>query len=161
MYRTYSISAADEGFLAAILGFLAAYAIIIFAIYIITVIGMWKMYEKAGREGWKAIIPIYNMYVLTEISGQNGWLFLLCLIPGVGALIWSIMVSLKLAPAYGKDTGFAIGLILLAPIFYMILGFGDAQYVLGKPAGATSHSNTDNTNTSSKQKEEDPWVSGK
>ena len=158
MYRTYGINTADEGFIAAILGFFAAYAIMILIIYIITVIGMWKMYEKAGREGWKAIIPIYNMYVLTEISGQNGWLFLLCLIPGVGALIWSIMVSLKLAPAYGKDTGFAIGLILLPPIFYMILGFGNAQYVLGKPAGA-AHATAQGS--ASKKEEEDPWVSGK
>lgn len=159
MYTTYRYTSTDGGILAAFFGMLAAYALVILALYIVVVIGMWKMYEKAGRAGWKAIIPFYNMYVLTEISGQNGWLFLLCFIPGVGALIWSIMVSLKLAPAFGKDTGFAVGLILLAPIFYMILGFGSAQYVLGKPAGAASHSG--NANASIKEKKEDPWVSGK
>ena len=46
------------------------------------------------------------------------------------------MVSIKLAPAFGKDIGFAIGLILLSPIFYCILGFGKAEYTLGKGASA-------------------------
>lgn len=101
---------------------------------VVTIIGMWKVFEKAGVAGWKAIIPFYNSYLLTEISGQNGWLFLLIFVPGVGSLIWSILVSLKMAPAFGKETGFAIGLILLAPIFYCILGFGSAQYQLGGAA---------------------------
>lgn len=69
-------------------------------------------------------------------------MFLLMFIPGVGALIWSIMVSLKLAPAFGKETGFAIGLILLAPIFYCILGFGDAQYQLTKAESASNNAPT-------------------
>ena len=34
-------------------------------IYIILVAGMWKMFEKAGIDGWKAIIPIYNIYLET------------------------------------------------------------------------------------------------
>ena len=35
----------------------------------------------------------------------------------------------KLARVFGKNGGFAVGLILLNPIFIMILGFGKAQYV--------------------------------
>ena len=35
----------------------------------------------------------------------------------------------KLGQAFGKSTGFIIGLIFLTPIFEMILGFGSAQYV--------------------------------
>ena len=92
-----SFSASTEaatGLFGMAMGVLIFTWIICLAILIITIIGMWKVFEKAGQEGWKSIIPFYNMYVLTEISGQNGWLFLLCLIPGVGALIWSIMVSI-------------------------------------------------------------------
>ena len=146
-------SEAVGGLFGMALGVLIFTWIICLAILIVTIIGMWKVFEKAGREGWKAIIPFYNMYVLTEISGQNGWLFLLCLIPGVGALVWSIMVSIKLAPAFGKETAFAVGLILLAPIFYMILGFGNAKYVLGgAPASAKS---------GEPKAPKDPWIAGK
>lgn len=44
------------------------------------------------------------------------------------AEIISIMYSVKLAKAFGKGTGFAIGLIFLSPIFMLILGLGDSTY---------------------------------
>lgn len=137
---TYNVSGATSNVsgdvVAVVMGMLTAMMIPILALVIVVVIGQWKIFEKAGYEGWKAIIPFYNMYIITEISGQNGWLFLVNFIPFVGSLIWSIMVSIKLAPAFGKDIGFAIGLILLSPIFYCILGFGKAEYTLGKGASA-------------------------
>lgn len=40
-------------------------------IYIILVAGMWKMFEKAGIDGWKAIIPIYNIYLETVYSKKG------------------------------------------------------------------------------------------
>ena len=162
-YRTTDLTDAEAGgLLAGALAFLGSMMIFMLIIYVIGVIGMWKMFEKAGREGWKSLIPIYNMYVMTEISGQSGWLFLLCLIPGVGAIIWDIIVAIKLAPAFGKDTGFAIGLILLPFIFYLILGFGKDQYVLGKPAGApnTAAGAAPQGPAPAPQKPEDPWVNG-
>jgi len=143
------------GFWAALFGFLAVTWLFCLAIIIVMIIAMWKVFEKAGYDGWKAIIPFYNMYILTEISGQNGWLFLLTFIPGVGALIWSIMVSIKIAPAFGKDTAFAVGLILLSPIFYMILGFGSAKYVLG---GASAQGQPQGGSNPSQPK--DPWIAG-
>ena len=148
---------ASGGLFAGLAAMMGVMMLVILAIYVVMIIGMWKLFVKAGREGWKSIIPLYNMYVLTEISGQNGLLFLLCLIPGVGALIWSIMVSIKLAPAFGKDTGFAIGLILLAPIFYLILGFGSAQYQLGNAPAAGDKAAAP---AAPAAKPEDPWVNG-
>lgn len=121
-----------------IFGMLAIIMIPFLILGIIYLIGMWKLFEKAGRPGWNAIIPFYSQYVLTEISGQEGLLFLLIFIPGVGAVIWQIMVALKIAPAFGKSTGFAIGLILLAPIFYCILGFGSDTYLLDNAANTQS-----------------------
>lgn len=35
--------------------------------YILVVAGAWKMFEKAGEAGWKAIIPIYNMYIVYKL----------------------------------------------------------------------------------------------
>lgn len=61
----------------------------------------------------------------------NGIKFLLLLIPIVNIFI-AIKTQIKLAKSFGKDTGFVIGLIFFAPIFYAILGFGDAEY-LGVP----------------------------
>lgn len=158
---SYNTTGNDSDLFAALFGFLAAMWLFCLVLVIVAIIAQWKIFQKAGREGWKAIIPFYNMYVLTEIAGLNGWYFLLCLIPGVGSVIWLIWVAIKLAPAFGKDTGFSIGLILLPVIFYMILGFGSAEYKLGKPASATaSASNSGASHTAAPKKDEDPWVAG-
>lgn len=44
-------------------------------------------------------------------------------------IVWGIRLALKTAKAYGKGTGFGIGLVLLPSIFTLILGFGSAEYV--------------------------------
>ena len=87
----------------------------------------WVVYTKAGEEGWKSLIPIYNLYVLLKIVGRPGWWLVLYLVPFVNIVIW-IIVSVDLAKSFGKGTGFALGLIFLTPIFYLILAFGDATY---------------------------------
>ena len=68
------------------------------------------------------------MYQLFEVAGMNGWMFLLLLIPFVNFII-IIMLNINLAKVFGKDTGFAIGLILFNPIFMIILAFSDATYI--------------------------------
>lgn len=110
--------------------------VVIAVLAVVTIVAMWKMFEKAGVEGWKAIVPIYNIYVLLQIVGRPGWWVLLFLIPFVNFVI-SIIVALDTARVYGKDVVFAIlGLILFSPIGYWILGFGDSTYDGSKKAGA-------------------------
>ncbi len=101
------------------------------AIAILVIAAMWRIFSKAGQPGWAAIIPIYNAYVLLKVAGRPGWWLLLCLIPFVN-LVVLIVVMVDLAKAFGKGTGFALGLIFLSVIFLPILGFGSAQYV-GRP----------------------------
>lgn len=100
------------------------------------IIAEWKVFEKAGVEGWKCLIPIYSAYKLTEIGCGNGWLFLLLLIPfvNIAFLIW---FEIQLAKAYGQPGLFAVGLIFLNSVFMMILGYGSAQYV--GPKGISSN----------------------
>lgn len=105
-----------------ILGWLLYMAVIVF--YIVC---MWKVYTKAGKPGWAAIVPIYNILVQLEIVGRPWWYLLLLFIPVVNVVI-GIMILLDLAKVFGKDTGFGIGLILLSFIFIPILAFGDAKY---------------------------------
>ncbi|MBR3319307.1 hypothetical protein IKG06_02250 [Candidatus Saccharibacteria bacterium] len=101
--------------------------LIILACVVLTMVAQWKIFTKAGKEGWKALIPIYNTYTLLQILNMEPLLCLLTLIP-VSNFMLGIVMDVKLAKSFGKGTGFAIGLILLAPIFEMILGFGDAKY---------------------------------
>lgn len=101
--------------------------IIELAILVVLIAGIWKIFTKAGKPGWAAIIPIYNLVVMLEIVGKPVWWVLLYLIPCVNVVV-AILVAVELAKCFGQGAGFAIGMVFLPFIFYPILGFGDARY---------------------------------
>jgi hypothetical protein len=105
----------------------------IFIIFYIAVIVLlisagWQVFVKAGQPGWGVIIPIYNIYLICKIAGRPGWWVILYFIPIVNVFV-ALVVSLDVAKAFAKGTGFGIGLWILYVIFIPILGFGPAQYV--------------------------------
>jgi Na+/melibiose symporter-like transporter len=102
-------------------------SLISLAILVAVFAGFWKMFEKAGKPGWAAIVPFYNIYVLLLIAGKPAWWLVLYLIPLVNIII-AIIVTIAIAKKFGKSGGFVVGLILLPVVFYPILGFGDARY---------------------------------
>jgi hypothetical protein len=96
--------------------------------WLAAIVALWKVFVKAGQPGWAAIVPFYNVYVLLKVAGRPGWWLLLFLIPVVNWVI-SIVVSIDVAKAFGKDVVFGvIGLWLFSFIGYLMLGFGDATY---------------------------------
>lgn len=98
--------------------------VITLLIYVAWFAGMWKVFEKAGKPGWAAIIPIYNIIVLLEIIKKPIWWLLLCFI-----IIGMILIAMELAECFGKSKGWGIGLLFFLPfIGYPLLGFGDAAY---------------------------------
>ena len=126
----------------AAIAFLGAFAAVIFAIYVVCVIGIWKVFTKAGQPGWAVLIPIYNFIVLLRIAGLAWyWVFtpLIVLIPILGViayLVWVVWVHHRISTRFGHGVGFALGLAFLAPIFWIILGFGSSKYVAEQPAQA-------------------------
>ena len=98
------------------------------ALGILLIASMWKVFTKAGQPGWAAIIPIYNIYIMTKITGKPGYWTLLCLIPLLN-IIFVIWLYNMMSKSYGHDEGFTVGLILLGIIFWPILGFGSSKYI--------------------------------
>jgi Family of unknown function (DUF5684) len=97
------------------------------ALIVLIVAGFWKTFEKAGKPGWAAIVPFYNLFVLVQIARKPEWWFILLIIPCVN-FVFFIIVGIEVAKYFGKEAGFGVGLGLLPFIFYPILGWGDAQY---------------------------------
>lgn len=87
----------------------------------------WKIFTKAGKPGWAAIVPIYSTIVLLEIVGRPLWWIVLCLIPFVNIVV-CVILAIDLAKSFGKDTGFGIGLAFLGVVFAPMLAFGSAEY---------------------------------
>ena len=111
--------------------------------WIASVVGMWKMFEKAGEPGWPSLIPLYRSYKLCELTMGNPWywlrLFVFC-IPVVGwiaGFYFMYQMYRAVALAYGKPETYAWGLMFLTPIFYCLLGFGDASFYGPMGAGDT------------------------
>lgn len=142
-----------------IIGMLAAMGAAIFVCsliwYVLQVIARWKIFTKAGEKGWKAIIPVYNEFVMYKISwktmffwimfalvvagslvsslagtGQNanGVLLFLAFVLLIAACVIEIIQLHNLSKAFGHGAGFTVGLVLLNPIFMLILAFGSSEY---------------------------------
>jgi len=110
----------------------AGITIVYLAVLVVIIASMWKIYTKAGKPVWAAIIPIYNIIVLLEIVGKPAWWIILFLIPFVNLVI-AIIVIHRLSLSFGQGVGMTILLLLLGIVGYPMLAFGSAKYV-GAPA---------------------------
>jgi hypothetical protein len=93
----------------------------------IQIAGMWLVFEKAGHAGWKAIIPIYNFYIMLQIGENAWWWLVLVFIPLIN--IYALYkIHAGVARSFGRGIGFGLGLTFLGVLFFPLLGFGDYQY---------------------------------
>lgn len=84
-------------------GAMLSYVLLSLVVMVFNIIIMWKIFTKAGHEGWKSIVPIYNLIVLAQIAGMNPLLLLCLLIPCVGAFV-VIYMYYKLGCKFGSKT---------------------------------------------------------
>ncbi len=124
-YTTSSMNSATEGVLAGIgTGTLIFYLIVL----VFMLVTIWKIYQKAGQPGWASIIPIYNIVVMLRVIKMDWWHILIMLFVPFAAIVYSILIPLKLAKVFGKSTGFGVFAIFFSIIAYPILAFGSAEY---------------------------------
>lgn len=144
--------------LAAVMGFVMAFSFLFVAFLVLVIIARWKIFTKAGIEGWKSLIPVYSDYLEWKLSWNNTTLFwvalglaiggsLLCniassstdgglsflsvlgLILFLGAAVLELMQSFKLFQSFGKGVGWLVGYLFVPNIMLLVLGFGSAQYL--------------------------------
>lgn len=106
----------------------AGVAILCLALVLLIIVSLWKIFVKAGKPGWAAIIPIYNIIVWLEIVGKPVWWIILLLIPLVNFFVLLYLNHLT-SKAFGKDVVMTLLLIFLPFIGFPMLAFGPAQYV--------------------------------
>lgn len=107
-----------------VFGILVYIVVIVFYLYC-----MWRIFVKAGKPGWAAIIPIYNVLVELEIVGRPWyWLLLLMFVPVVDVVL-AIILLFRMAKVFGHSVGFGFGLLFLSFIFLPILAFDQSTYL--------------------------------
>ncbi len=125
-----------------VVSFLAAALV---AAIVFSIRGLWLIFEKAGIEGWKAIIPVYHHVILTRIAGISAWwtLPLLLVIPLLKAsnggakkfcllllAVWWVWLCQRIAKRFSKGIGFGLGLACPGTGFYFrtALAFDKSTY---------------------------------
>ena len=104
---------------------ITSFLILSFLVYLLS----WVIiFRKAGHAWWKALVPLFNLFVLTKILKKPVWWMAIFLIIPVGYLLSTIQIG----KMFGKGLVFSIGMIILPLIFYPLLAFGKAEYE--KPA---------------------------
>ena len=127
---------------------------------VLTIISMWMLFQKAGEGGWKAIIPFYNYYTQLKLTWKTSifWIMLVCILGGpvlgliliateaealvvlgviamlaglITAIVLVIKSNVKLGKAYGKSSGFCVGLVFLSVIFQCIMAFDKNTTYIG------------------------------
>lgn len=101
-------------------------------LFTVLLLSKYRIFEKAGKPGYVAIIPFYSRFTLFSLSDGRGWLSFLWLVPFLGPFLalWTHgLLSVKLSNAFGKGKGFSIGLFLCYPVFLAILAFGPSLYL--------------------------------
>lgn len=101
--------------------------IISMAVCVVMIIAMWKIFKKAGKKGWEAIVPIYNIIVMFEISNIPVWQIVFYFIPFANIYIM-FKQYIELAKKFGKSAGFGVLTAFFPFVCLPILGFGSAKY---------------------------------
>ena len=121
--------------------------------FLVSAIGYFKMFKKAGQRSWFAFIPLLREYALFKMSwtikafaistvllavlqifGESDNL-IASLAAAVCGIVWIVMqvkLVVRVAESFGKGKGWAALLFFLPFITTLILGFGSAEY-LGNP----------------------------
>jgi len=94
--------------------------------------GLYKMFEKAGEQGWKAIVPGLNVYTWIQLTGRPIWWLALLLVPIVGIFIFAYML-IDMVKSFGKFGFWQHALAIIVPFFYYpFIGFQEEEKYLGK-----------------------------
>ncbi|MBQ6482330.1 MAG: hypothetical protein IJI45_14535 [Anaerolineaceae bacterium] len=119
---------------------------------VLSLVGYWLLFRKAGKPGWHCLIPILNAYDEFDICWKGGKVFLAALLAaiaggctaagqddpvviGVAAVagLWLLIIhwkqSMKLAASFGKGAGTGFLLFLFDRVARVILGLSGAKYV--------------------------------
>ena len=87
-------------------------------VQVIHFLGTWKLYKKAGRQAWEAIVPVYNAIVLMQIIGRPKWWTILLFIPIVNLIMFPV-IWVETARSFGKNSTTDTLLVIVTLGFYL------------------------------------------
>lgn len=101
------------------------------SISVLTIVAMWKIFEKAGEEGWKAIIPVYNIYIMFKIAGKKSLfgIYLASIIAMIILPIIIIVISLASDTNTSKGAGILLAIAVILALALVCFIINICMYV--------------------------------
>ncbi len=120
----------DETALGVAFGMVVTMLVIILVAYVLGSIVLMKLFNKAGREGWKAWVPFLNTWTMLEICYMPGWLVLLAFVPIVNFayFIVNIIAMYRLPQCYEKSQIWGLFGVIVPFIVQIICAFDSSEY---------------------------------
>ncbi|TPN85280.1 signal peptidase I [Aquimarina algicola] len=97
---------------------LAEWFIFFLVVQAIHFLGTWKLYSKANRKAWEAIIPVYNAVVLMKIINRPWWWVILLFIPVINVIMLPV-IWVETIRSFGKNSTTDTVLVILTLGFYI------------------------------------------
>ncbi len=108
-------------------------AIIALIYFLLSHIGLYLIFKKAGLEGYKALIPIYGTYLAIKLVNKPWWWLIVYYIPFVGFIIWVGIIT-ELLKRFGIFAFYKhILMVVGAPIYLYLIGSQDKYKWMGQP----------------------------
>lgn len=108
--------------------------VICFIILVLIHFGLWKMFIKAGRPGWEALIPFYREYIITKLTGRQSWWVILLIIPILNIFI-GITLYIDFVKSFGKRSFLDhAGTVLLPFVVFPLWGMDTTTSYWGQSA---------------------------
>lgn len=106
---------------------MSGYDIILIITLILATAGLWKIFEKAGYAGWKAVVPFLNFYIWLKIIKKPLWWYIFILTPFINVFVILLMV-VEILKCFGKESIGAQALGVIFPFLYLpYLGFSGSE----------------------------------
>lgn len=87
----------------------------------------YKVFEKAGVEGWKTLIPFYNLYIWLQIIEKPLWWYIFIMIPFINVFVFMLMI-VEMVKCFRKEGMHQQGFAAVFPFIYLpYLGFNEDE----------------------------------
>ena len=92
--------------------------------------GTWRLYQKAGKQAWEALIPVYNAVILMDIIRRPRWWVILLFIPIINLMMFPV-IWVETLRSFGKNSSFdtALGLLTFGLYTYSINYNNNVSYI--------------------------------
>ena len=108
--------------------------LIALVLFILPSIGMYFMFRKAKTAGWKALIPVYNTWVMLEIAQRPVYWVFLQIIPVVGWFI-TLAILIEFVKTFGKFRFYQHALTVFSfGLYFIYIGLNKKDKFLGPAA---------------------------